>query len=83
MARSRTPTHRALCHPPDQREWFPYAYANWCKFGQTMSDEKVSAFIRDMRARGILSVAEPRASSPVAHIRHGGPFMCALAGDPG
>jgi hypothetical protein len=38
---------------PDEKEWFPYTYANWWKLGQTMSDEKINSFIRDMRAHGI------------------------------
>ena len=35
---------------PDEKEWFPYTYAKWWKLGQTMSDEKINAFVRDMRA---------------------------------
>ena len=38
---------------PDTKEWFPYTYANWWKLGQTMSDEKINAFIHDMQAHGI------------------------------
>jgi hypothetical protein len=38
---------------PDEKEWFPYTYAKWWKLGQTMSDEKINAFIHDMRAHGI------------------------------
>jgi len=38
---------------PDEKEWFPYTYANWWKLGQTMTDDKINAFIRDMRAHGI------------------------------
>jgi len=38
---------------PDEKEWFPYSYANWWKLGQTMTDDKINAFIRDMRAHGI------------------------------
>ena len=45
--------HRGLRHPPDEREWFPQAYANGWNLGRTMSDEKVSAFIRDLRVGGI------------------------------
>src|SRR5208282_4585859 len=33
---------------PDEKEWFPYTYANWWKLGQTMTDDKINAFIHDM-----------------------------------
>lgn len=38
---------------PDEKEWYPYTYANWWKLRQTMTDDKINAFIRDMRAHGI------------------------------
>jgi hypothetical protein len=38
---------------PAETEWFPYTYAKWWKLGQTMSDEKINAFIREMRRHGI------------------------------
>ena len=38
---------------PDEKEWFPYTYGKWWKLGQTMSDEKINAFIREMRHHGI------------------------------
>jgi hypothetical protein len=38
---------------PAETEWFPYTYAKWWKLSQTMSDEKINAFIREMRGHGI------------------------------
>jgi hypothetical protein len=38
---------------PDGPEWAPYTYARWWKLGQKMSDEKINAFIAEMRQQGI------------------------------
>jgi hypothetical protein len=38
---------------PDQKEWMPYTYAKWWKLGQTMSDDKIRAFVRTMHQHGI------------------------------
>ncbi len=38
---------------PDGPEWAPYTYACWWKLGQMMSDEKINAFIAEMRQHGI------------------------------
>jgi hypothetical protein len=38
---------------PDGPEWAPYTYACWWKLGQKMSDEKINAFIAEMRQHGI------------------------------
>ena len=38
---------------PDAPEWAPYTYACWWKLGQMMSDEKINAFIAEMRQHGI------------------------------
>ena len=38
---------------PEEKEWTPYTYAKWWKLGQTMSDEKIRKFIREMHAHGI------------------------------
>ncbi len=38
---------------PDGPEWAPYTYARWWKLGQKISDEKINAFIAEMRQQGI------------------------------
>jgi hypothetical protein len=38
---------------PDEKEWMPYTYAKWWKLGQTMSDDKIRAFVRTMHEHGI------------------------------
>ena len=38
---------------PDEKEWMPYTYAMWWKLAQTMSDEKIRAFIHQMHEHGI------------------------------
>jgi len=38
---------------PDARQWHPYTYAKWWNLGETMSDEKINAFIREMHEHGI------------------------------
>ena len=38
---------------PDGPEWAPYTYARWWKLGQKMSDEKINAFIAEMKQHGI------------------------------
>ncbi|MGO8792705.1 MAG: hypothetical protein ACLQVL_35685 [Terriglobia bacterium] len=38
---------------PDGPEWAPYTYARWWKLGQMMSDEKINAFIAEMKQHGI------------------------------
>ena len=38
---------------PDEKQWMPYTYAAWWKLAQTMSDEKIRAFIRRMHEQGI------------------------------
>jgi hypothetical protein len=38
---------------PDGPEWAPYTYAHWWKLGQMMSDEKIKAFIAEMKQHGI------------------------------
>jgi hypothetical protein len=38
---------------PDGPEWAPYTYAHWWKLGQMMSDEKIKAFIAEMKEHGI------------------------------
>jgi hypothetical protein len=38
---------------PEPREWYPYTYAGEWKFGEKMSDETITAFIRKMRGHGI------------------------------
>jgi hypothetical protein len=38
---------------PEARKWYPYTYAQEWKFGEKMSDETITAFIRKMRAQGI------------------------------
>jgi hypothetical protein len=38
---------------PDGPEWAPYTYARWWKLSEKMSDEKINAYIAEMRQRGI------------------------------
>ncbi len=38
---------------PEAAEWHPYTYARWWKLGETMTDEKIRAFARELWARGI------------------------------
>jgi hypothetical protein len=38
---------------PDGPEWAPYTYGQWWKLGQTMSDEKIKAFVAEMKEHGI------------------------------
>ena len=38
---------------PEGPEWAPYTYACWWKLGKMMSDEKINAFIAEMRQHGI------------------------------
>ncbi len=38
---------------PDAREWQPYTYAKWRKLGETMTDARIQAFVREMHQRGI------------------------------
>ena len=38
---------------PDGPEWSPYTYARWWKLGQKMSDEKINAFIAEMKQHQI------------------------------
>ncbi len=38
---------------PEARQWHPYTYAKWWKLGETMNDDRINAFIREMHAHGI------------------------------
>ncbi|MBI2302141.1 MAG: hypothetical protein HYU66_24825 [Armatimonadetes bacterium] len=38
---------------PAENEWAPYTYARWWKLGQTMTDDRISSFARDMTQHGI------------------------------
>jgi hypothetical protein len=38
---------------PAEHEWLPYTYARWWKLGQTMSDDKIRAFVRALHEHGI------------------------------
>ena len=38
---------------PDGPEWAPYTYGQWWKLGKMMSDEKIKAFIAEMKEHGI------------------------------
>jgi hypothetical protein len=38
---------------PDGPEWAPYTYACWWKLHQMMSDDKINAFIAEMKQHGI------------------------------
>ncbi|HQL75340.1 MAG TPA: hypothetical protein PLD58_19325 [Phycisphaerae bacterium] len=42
---------------PEEKEWHPYTYAKWWKLGQTMSDEKINAFVAKMKAAGVATYA--------------------------
>lgn len=38
---------------PPEREWLPYSHSNWWRLGQTMSDEKINAFVKEMNDHNI------------------------------
>ena len=34
---------------PPETEWFPYSHSNWWRLGQTMSDDKINSFVKEMQ----------------------------------
>jgi hypothetical protein len=38
---------------PSAKEWYPYTYSRWWKLKETMSDEKIAAFIKTMHEHDI------------------------------
>ncbi len=38
---------------PPEKEWLPYSHSNWWRLGQTMSDEKINAFVKEMNDHNI------------------------------
>lgn len=42
---------------PDEKEWHPYTFAKWWKLGQTMTDDKINAFVKKMGQAGISTYA--------------------------
>ncbi len=38
---------------PEEKTWHPYTYAKWWKLGETMSDQRINAFIEEIRGHKI------------------------------